>query len=338
VDGSPSIAVIVPAYNAEQFLERAVSSVFATGYQNVEVVIVDDGSKDSTLAVAKRICARFPGKCIVLQHPLGRNHGVSASRNLGVTQSNSDWLVFLDADDYFLPHRFEAWQRMVVSGSSAIDAIYELAEVGCDEVGHDIGLDQEVVVGNLFGLQNSLTGTSLFIEILHGYFCWQVSTVTLRRSLIAKTGLFDTNMRIAEDWHFWVRMVAIGSVIAGDLTRPVSVYWRHPNNNYRYELTHRIPMLKALLDAWRWAKDADVAESCLALFPDATFRYATRMIVVAREAGQPKIAARALILMAVSGKLGYLLGYEGLRQTWAVARELLKDLLVRQRDRADTNY
>lgn len=316
----PKVAVVIPAYNAEQFLERAVNSVFATGYQNVEVIIVDDGSRDSTLVVAEHACEKFRGRCRLLQHRMGRNQGVSASRNLGVKSSDSEWIVFLDADDYFLPHRFEALKKYSVNPVNTINAIYELAEVvleGPDAAGWAVGEPGAV------GIPEALTGVNLLERLLEGRLCWQVSTVTIRRDLLVTTGLFNPQKKIAEDCDLWYRIAAAGHVVAGDLDRPVSVYWRHANNTYRYELGHRIAVLKAMLDSWRWARGAPVASDRLALFQGAVDSYATRSIVVAREDNQPRIAARMLAQMAVAGHFSYLLGYEGLRQSWAIAREIV---------------
>jgi len=112
----PSVAVMVPARDAEPFLDRAVRSVFATGHAPLKVIIVDDGSLDGTIGVAEGLCREFHPHCRLLRHPDGANRGVSASRNLAIAATDSEWVAFLDADDFYHPNRFMALQRHAEQG------------------------------------------------------------------------------------------------------------------------------------------------------------------------------------------------------------------------------
>ncbi|HET7028875.1 MAG TPA: glycosyltransferase family 2 protein, partial [Candidatus Limnocylindrales bacterium] len=99
MDDRPLLSVIVPAWNVGPSLERAVRSALAEPV-NLEVVVVDDGSTDDTLAVARAIAAGDP-RVVVVAQPA--NAGVSEARNLALERARGTWLTFLDADDVLLP-------------------------------------------------------------------------------------------------------------------------------------------------------------------------------------------------------------------------------------------
>lgn len=93
------VSVIIPAYNAEQSLERAVRSVLSSDYQNLEVLVVDDGSTDETPAIAERLAGE-DGRIRVLPE---KNGGVSRARNLGLSRAAGEYITFVDADDAVSP-------------------------------------------------------------------------------------------------------------------------------------------------------------------------------------------------------------------------------------------
>ncbi len=90
------VSIIIPAYNVATFLPRCLESVFKQTYSNLEVLVIDDGSKDDTLAIAQQI-AKSDSRCIVIHQP---NAGLSGARNTGIDNSTGDFLFFLDSDDF----------------------------------------------------------------------------------------------------------------------------------------------------------------------------------------------------------------------------------------------
>jgi glycosyltransferase involved in cell wall biosynthesis len=102
------VSVVVIFLNAEKFIAEAIGGVLAQTYRNWELLLVDDGSTDSSTTIAKAYAAEFPDKIRYLEHPAHRNLGKSASRNLGVVAARGDYVALLDSDDVFLPQKLEA--------------------------------------------------------------------------------------------------------------------------------------------------------------------------------------------------------------------------------------
>lgn len=95
----PKISIIIPVYNAETYIDKCIVSVINQNYDNIELILVDDGSKDNSIKVCTTYATR--DKRIKLIHQ--ENLGVSAARNNGIKNSMGDFIVFVDADDYLLP-------------------------------------------------------------------------------------------------------------------------------------------------------------------------------------------------------------------------------------------
>ena len=245
------ISTIIPAYNCEPYLRRAVESLLATQYPDLEIVIVDDGSRDQTLAVAESLQREHPQVVRVWTHPGGRNRGVSATRNLGIESSTGEWLSLLDADDYVYPHRFDS-ARAILSEQPDVDGVYQLCEL--------VFADEQARQGwwagqTTFGFTQAIPPERLVFELLRGY-CWATSSLVFRRSLLAKAGLFDPKLKLSEDCHLWFRMAVSGKLVAGDLQRPVSAYWRHGASAYQPSAALRLDLIRAMSSFARWLRVA----------------------------------------------------------------------------------
>lgn len=102
----PLISVVIPTYNSERTICRALSSVFAQTLQPIELIVVDDGSTDSTVSLVKSFHNRSkPGFLKLVE--LGSNHGVYHARNVGWDMASGEFLAFLDADDSWHPRKLE---------------------------------------------------------------------------------------------------------------------------------------------------------------------------------------------------------------------------------------
>ena len=91
------VAIIIPVYNAEEFLKYSVESALNQTYSNLEIILVNDGSKDSS----GLLCDEYAKKDSRVKVIHVDNGGQGRARNIGVQNSNADWIVFLDSDDYY---------------------------------------------------------------------------------------------------------------------------------------------------------------------------------------------------------------------------------------------
>lgn len=99
---NPEVSIIIPAYNSQEYVSQALKSVFNQSYTNLEVILVDDASTDSTVKIA----GSFADKRLTIIKN-NRNRGVSYGRNRGIEQAKGKWIALLDSDDWYAPERIE---------------------------------------------------------------------------------------------------------------------------------------------------------------------------------------------------------------------------------------
>ncbi|NEP11865.1 MAG: glycosyltransferase family 2 protein [Symploca sp. SIO1A3] len=105
MSSQPLVSVITIFLNEEKFIEETIESIFAQTYNNWELLLVDDGSTDSSTQITQRYAEQYPGKVRYLEHEDHQNRGMSASRNLGIQNAKGEYIAFLDADDIYLPEK-----------------------------------------------------------------------------------------------------------------------------------------------------------------------------------------------------------------------------------------
>ena len=116
-----TISIIIPAYNAERFIEKAILS--ALQQEDVfEVIVVNDGSIDATLSVIENLQKQHD-KIKIYCHENGINKGRSATRNLGIQKATGNYIAFLDADDFYLENRFVN-DKKVFNENENVDGVY----------------------------------------------------------------------------------------------------------------------------------------------------------------------------------------------------------------------
>jgi glycosyltransferase involved in cell wall biosynthesis len=103
----PFVSVIIIFLNGERFIQEAVESVFAQSYNHWELILVDDGSTDGSTQIARRYAAQHQQRVRYLEHSGHQNRGMSASRNVGLSNARGAYIAFLDADDIWLSHKLE---------------------------------------------------------------------------------------------------------------------------------------------------------------------------------------------------------------------------------------
>lgn len=191
------ISVIIPAFNAGRFLRQAVDSVRAQDYQDVELVVVDDGSTDDTAVVVALLAAQSP--LVRVTHPT--NRGLPAARNAGVAASTGRYLAFLDADDWLLPGKLSR-QAAFLDGRPEIGLVAGGLEL-VDEEGRHLAWQRPW-----------LHAPTIDLELLTFVGLVGVHGVLLRRSWFTEVGGFDEGLAYCEDMDLWWRLCAAGCAMA----------------------------------------------------------------------------------------------------------------------------
>ena len=119
VDCAEKISVIIPVYNVEKYLERCVESVMKQTFKNIEVILVNDGSTDGSLAVAEGLKKKYPQIIIVNK----KNGGLSSARNAGVKASSGAYIAFLDSDDWVTPDCYEYMLNLAVANKAELSDV-----------------------------------------------------------------------------------------------------------------------------------------------------------------------------------------------------------------------
>jgi glycosyltransferase involved in cell wall biosynthesis len=191
---SPVVAVIIPAKNAAAYIGETIASALAQA-DVAEVIVVDDGSTDETVAIVQAIRDRR------LRLMMNDASGVSAARNLGARTARGDWLMFLDADDRLRP---DAVTTLLTAAKTAPRAVLVYGDYNTiDSAGRTIGRRGL--------LKGRLKPSGRVLERLAaGNFIVNGGIMLIRTDGFRATGGFDVSLRYCEDWHCWCRLAATG--------------------------------------------------------------------------------------------------------------------------------
>jgi glycosyltransferase involved in cell wall biosynthesis len=118
----PRVSVITIFLNAERFIEEAIDSVLRQDYGDLELILVDDGSTEACASLARSAAARFAPFVRYLQHDRGQNRGMSASRNLGLSVAQGEFVAFIDADDVWAPSKLRE-QLAILQSHPELDMV-----------------------------------------------------------------------------------------------------------------------------------------------------------------------------------------------------------------------
>lgn len=185
------ISIIIPTYNRARFIARALESALKQSYPAHEILVVDDGSTDST----RQIVCSFEKRDQRVQYRYQANSGVAAARNNAIGAATGDWLAFLDSDDAWLPDKLQHAVD-VIRQSSDIEFVHAnkryLFEDGQDD-GREAFPSVEMTNRNY----------------LFCHWAMKTSTVLIKRDLLARLGsLFSVRQRTCQDYELFWRAIA----------------------------------------------------------------------------------------------------------------------------------
>lgn len=180
------VSVIIPTYNRAMKAARAVASVLYQTFRNLELIVVDDGSRDRTRSVMEQ----FGTHIRLLFHE--ENRGVSAARNTGIRAAHSPFIAFLDSDDYWLPEKLTRQLDFFRLHPEALACQTEEIWIRRGRRVNPMGKHVKPS-GEIFSPSLKLCLVS-------------PSAVMLRRSLLDEVGLFDESLPACEDYDLWLRI------------------------------------------------------------------------------------------------------------------------------------
>ena len=192
----PAVSVVIPVYNASEYIAVSVSSVLAQTFSDYELIVVNDGSEDSV--ELEKALAPFRNRIRYLQQ---ENRGVSSARNAALDVAQGVFYAQLDADDAWKPNYLES-QLQFLEQNPGVDLVYPNAEVFTD--------DSESCLEFMELCPSA--GPATF-ENLVRQKCIVMTSVTARMDAIRKTGRFDESLVSCEDFDFWLRFAKFGGQI-----------------------------------------------------------------------------------------------------------------------------
>ena len=223
----PLISIIMPVYNGEKYIQDAIESVLAQTVKDFELIVVDDGSTDATLAILEA----YADHLIILRQ---QNSGHAAARNAAAEISRGQWIAMIDADDQWHPEKLA--QQLALAGDAHV--IYTAAYNFEDSSRVDI---------TTFADGNCHNG-DVFDQLLLDNFITH-SSILMKRDAFLQAGGYDESLKTTCDWDLWLRMSAVGCKFHGT-PEPLTHYrWRATSNSRNHDCTcrDRLNVLKKAL-------------------------------------------------------------------------------------------
>ena len=193
----PEVSVLIPAYNHDRYVRDAIESVWQQTFRCLELIVIDDGSRDRTRIIAEELSARAPIRMTVVRR---ENRGLCATLNEALALSSGRWIAFLASDDYYLPQFIETNYRIAVASVDHAHLVLHSDAWMMDENGIRSGLVSEVsdtppVRGTNALRQLAWNSQSVIVP----------ATLFVSRDLLRACGGFDESMK-AEDYDIHLRL------------------------------------------------------------------------------------------------------------------------------------
>lgn len=196
------ISIIMPAYNCEKFIEKAVTSVIEQTYKLWELIVIDDGSRDSTVRILKELSNKDDRIRFYINE---ENQGVSATRNRGISLAKGDWIAFLDSDDMWEETKLQ--KQMELAFKTAAEFLFTGSSY--------INEEGEFYQG-IFEVPNQVT-----YKILRTHNVVSCSSVLIKKKYFENIKMEKDDMH--EDYAVWLRVLKTG-IVAYGINEPLLIY------------------------------------------------------------------------------------------------------------------
>ncbi|WP_308006050.1 glycosyltransferase family 2 protein [uncultured Chryseobacterium sp.] len=224
------ISVITPVYNAEKYVTQAVES--ALQFEEVyEVILIEDQSPDNALKVCEKLAEKYD-RVKLFQHPDKGNHGAGKTRNLGLEKATGDFIAFLDADDYYLPNRFDAEKELFkdpkVEGVYGALGVHYYSEKAKEQY-YSLFKDNLTTVYKKHDPRDVFPGQ---LNMRGSFGLFSIDCLTIRReSMVRKLNpFFKTHLRLHQDTEFLFRLSYYLDLYPGILDKAVAMRGVHESN------------------------------------------------------------------------------------------------------------
>ncbi len=232
---SPTVSVVVPAYNAQATLNDTLVSILSQTMSDLEVLVVDDGSKDGTWELLQQWQQAEPRRVHAMQHPGGVNRGVAASRNLALDRASGKFIAFVDADDAWLPHKLERQLQAFENLPEHVGVVFSNAWFAQVEPGLPWSAGEQWLpehakdIPKLFSGEVGSSLKCLLLEPRNDFRNWVMSPTPLVRASHFRQGLrFIGPPRLStqfEDYLMWLSLALRCEFVA--LQEPLAYYRVH---------------------------------------------------------------------------------------------------------------
>lgn len=206
---TPEISVIVPTFNSAQTLERAIRSIQNQQFIDLEILVVDDCSEDSTASLIKNLAANDPRIHYFAQD---ENGGPAIARNRGIAESRGKFIAFLDADDIWFPNKLP-FQLNILKSNPEIDLVFTdgtdfntrtEVERPFSEIHYSV--HQQINWDPLQNFDGVYMARGPIRETIYSHCFIQISSVMVKSAAIKDVGGFDSRRFGTEDIDLWVRL------------------------------------------------------------------------------------------------------------------------------------
>lgn len=245
------ISVITPVYNAEKYITQAVES--ALQFEDVfEVILVEDKSPDNALEVCEELVKKYPNRVKLFQHPDKGNHGAGASRNLAISKATGDFIAFLDADDIYLPNRFDAERELFKNPE--VEGVY--GAIGVHYYSEKAKEQYYPIFGNrLTTVYKKHAPEDVFpgqLGMRGSFGLFSIDGLTVRKSAIEKLHpVMKTSLRLHQDTEFLFRLSFYAKLYPGILDQAVALRGVHENNRITQVDSGKIKPSSTRVLLWR---------------------------------------------------------------------------------------
>jgi glycosyltransferase involved in cell wall biosynthesis len=229
------ISVVIPLYNKEKTIGRAINSVLNQSHSNLELIVIDDGSEDFGAEVVEK----FNDPRIKLYRQ--SNKGVSAARNLGVEKANSDWVAFLDADDEYEPVFLSRCVEMLIKFNH-----HKISFVASDYAKRNT-FKKKPKKTSINAVESGETNYFNLCKGNKSPGC--ASSSLVNRTAFFIVGGFPMGIEYFEDWILWMKLAWHGKFIY--INEKLSNYWMNEtsvSSNKNFNIEKLYPCAKVLID------------------------------------------------------------------------------------------